>query len=58
VDNYEEVVGECRGERCNCSFWNIFKDFTKQQATWSKIEESCSSSGLGVSSGSWEFINV
>jgi hypothetical protein len=27
-------------------FLELFKDFTKQQATWSKIEESCSSSGL------------
>jgi hypothetical protein len=23
VDNYEEIVGECRGEHCNCSFWNF-----------------------------------
>jgi hypothetical protein len=25
VDEYEEVVGECRGRHCNCSFWNFLK---------------------------------
>jgi hypothetical protein len=25
VANYEEVVGECRGGHCNCSFWNFSK---------------------------------
>jgi hypothetical protein len=25
VDEYEEVVGECRGGHCNCSFWNFSK---------------------------------
>jgi hypothetical protein len=26
-------------------FLELFKDFTKQQSTWSKIEGSCSASG-------------
>jgi hypothetical protein len=25
VDDYEEVVGECRGGHCNCCFWNFSK---------------------------------
>jgi hypothetical protein len=25
VDEYEVVVGECRGGHCNCSFWNFSK---------------------------------
>jgi hypothetical protein len=25
VDEYEEVVGECRGGHCNCSFWKFSK---------------------------------
>jgi hypothetical protein len=25
VDDYEEVIRECRGGHCNCSFWNFSK---------------------------------